>query len=123
MPAALSAMRVLTNQAETGAVTLAMPQDVQAEAHDFPEEFLGKRVWRIGRPLPDSEALEEAAALIRGAQRPLVVTGARGANRVAKEADVVIGIGTRWSDFTTASKTAFQHSQVRFVNINVADFD
>src|SRR5215210_3020740 len=75
MPAALSAMRVLTNQAETGAVTLAMPQDVQAEAHDFPEEFLGKRVWRIGRPLPDSEALEEAAALIRGAQRPLVVAG------------------------------------------------
>src|SRR5215211_3402134 len=171
MPAALSAMRVLTNQADTGTVTLAMPQDVQAEAHDFPEEFLGKRVWRIGRPLPDSEGLEEAAALIRGAQRPLVVagggviyseatealkefaestgipvaetqagkgslpydhpsclgavgvTGARSANRVAKEADVVIGIGTRWSDFTTASKTAFQHSQVRFVNINVADFD
>src|ERR687886_187088 len=75
IPAALAAMRVLTNQAETGAVTLAMPQDVQAEAYDFPEEFLGKRVWRIGRPLPDSEALEEAAALIRRAQRPLVVAG------------------------------------------------
>jgi 3D-(3,5/4)-trihydroxycyclohexane-1,2-dione acylhydrolase (decyclizing) len=164
-------MRVLTNQAETGAVTLAMPQDVQAEAHDFPEEFLGKRVWRVGRPLPDPEVLKEAAALIRGAQRPLVVagggviyseatkalkefvestgvpvaetqagkgslpydhpsalgavgvTGTRGANRVAKEADVVIGIGTRWGDFTTASKTAFQNPQVRFVNINVADLD
>ena len=171
MPAALSAMRVLTNQAETGAVTLAMPQDVQAEAHDFPEEFLRKRVWRIRRPLPDPEALEEAVALIRGAQRPLVVagggviyseatealrefvrstgipvaetqagkgslpydhpsalgavgvTGTRGANRVAREADLVIGIGTRWSDFTTASKTAFQNPRVRFVNVNVADLD
>ena len=171
MPAALSAMRVLTNQAETGAVTLAMPQDVQAEAHDFPEEFLRKRVWRVGRPLPDPQALEEAAVLIREAGRPLVVagggviyseatealrefvestgipvaetqagkgslpydhpaclgavgvTGTRGANRVAKEADVVIGIGTRWSDFTTASKTAFQNPDIRFVNINVADLD
>src|ERR671912_303823 len=171
MPAALSAMRVLTNQAETGAVTLAMPQDVQAEAHDFPEEFLRKRVWRIGRPLPDPEALEEAAVFIREAGRPLVVagggviyseatealrefvestgipvaetqagkgslpydhpsclgavgvTGTRGANRVAREADLVVGIGTRWSDFTTASKTAFQNPDVRFVNINVADLD
>jgi 3D-(3,5/4)-trihydroxycyclohexane-1,2-dione acylhydrolase (decyclizing) len=171
MPAALSAMRVLTNQADTGAVTLAMPQDVQAEAYDFPEEFLRKRVWRIGRPLPDAEALEEAVALIRGAGRPLVVvgggviyseatealrefvgstgipvaetqagkgslpydhpsalgavgvTGTRGANRVAREADLVIGIGTRWSDFTTASKTAFQNPRVRFVNVNVADLD
>jgi len=164
-------MRVLTNQADTGAVTLAMPQDVQAEAYDFPEEFLRKRVWRIGRPLPDAEALEEAVALIRGAGRPLVVagggviyseatealrefvgstgipvgetqagkgsmpydhplalgavgvTGTLAANRTAKEADVVIGVGTRWTDFTTASKTAFQNPEVRFVNVNIADFD
>ena len=171
MPAALSAMRILTNQAETGAVTLALPQDVQAEAYDFPEEFLKRRVWPIRRQLPDPEALEEAAALIRGARRPLViagggviyseatdalrelvegtgipvaetqagkgslpydhpsclgaigVTGTRGANRAAEEADVVIGIGTRYTDFTTASKTAFQNPDIRFVNVNVADLD
>ncbi len=171
IPAALAAMRVLTNQAETGAVTLALPQDVQTEAHDFPEEFLGRRVWRIRRPLPDPEALDEAAALVREARRPLIVagggviysgatealrgfvevtgipvaetqagkgslpydhpsalgaigvTGTRGANRTAKEADLVIGIGTRYTDFTTASKTAFQNPQVRFVNVNVADLD
>src|ERR671917_2896468 len=171
IPAALSAMRVLTNQAETGAATLALPQDGQAEAYDFPEEFFEKRVWRIRRPLPDAAALEEAAALIREARRPLVVagggviyseatealrrfvettgipvaetqagkgslpydhpsalgavgvTGTLGANRTAKEADLVIGIGTRWTDFTTASKTAFQNPNVRFVNVNVADFD
>src|SRR5207244_4201543 len=92
VPAALQAMRVLVSQAETGAVTLAFPQDVQAEAYDFPEPFLDKRVWHIGRPLP-------------------------------AEADLVLGIGTRWSDFTTASKTAFRNPEVRFVNINVADFD
>ena len=171
MPAALAAMRALTNQAETGAVTLALPQDVQVEAYDFPEEFLRRRVWRIRRPLPDLAALEEAAALIKESRRPLVVagggviyseatealrgfaeatgipvaetqagkgslpydhpaalgavgvTGTRGANRIARDADVVIGVGTRWSDFTTASKTAFQHPDVRFININVADFD
>jgi 3D-(3,5/4)-trihydroxycyclohexane-1,2-dione acylhydrolase (decyclizing) len=171
MPASLAAMRVLTNQAETGAVTLALPQDVQAEAYDFPEEFLRRRVWRVRRPLPDPESLDEAAALIREARHPLIVagggviyseatealrnfveatgipvaetqagkgslpydhpsalgavgvTGTRGANRVARDADVVIGIGTRWTDFTTASKTAFQNPEVRFVNINVADFD
>ncbi|MDP8949430.1 MAG: 3D-(3,5/4)-trihydroxycyclohexane-1,2-dione acylhydrolase (decyclizing) [Actinomycetota bacterium] len=171
IPAALSAMRVLTNQAETGAVTLALPQDVQAEAHDFPEEFFEQRVWRIGRPLPDEESLERAAALIRASRRPMIVagggviyseatealrrfaeqtgipvgetqagkgsmpydhpcslgavgaTGTLAANRAAREADVVIGIGTRWSDFTTASKTAFQNPEVRFVNVNVADFD
>ena len=171
IPAALSAMRVLTNQAETGAVTLALPQDVQAEAYDFPEEFLGRRVWNVGRLLPDTEALKRAADLIRQARRPLIVagggviyseatgalkdfveatgipvaetqagkgslpydhpsalgavgvTGTRGANLIAREADVVIGIGTRWTDFTTASKTAFQNPDVRFVNVNVADFD
>src|ERR687890_1210108 len=171
IPAALAAMRVLTNQAETGAVTLALPQDVQAEGYDYPEEFLGKRVWRIGRPLPDSEALEEAAALVRASRRPMIVsgggtiyseatealsrfsettgipvaetqagkgsmpydhplalgavgaTGTFASNRAAREADLVIGIGTRWSDFTTASKTAFQNPDVRFVNMNIADFD
>jgi len=169
--AALAAMRALTNEAETGAVTLALPQDVQVQAYDFPEEFLRRRVWRIRRPLPDLAALEEAAALIKESRRPLVVagggviyseatealrgfaeatgipvaetqagkgsmpydhpaalgavgvTGTRGANRIARDADVVIGVGSRWSDFTTASKTAFQHPDVRFININVADFD
>src|SRR3712207_4798107 len=75
VPAALAAMRVLTNQAETGTVTLALPQDVQAEAHDFPEEFFEKRVWRVGRPLPESEMLERAADLIRSSGRPMIVSG------------------------------------------------
>jgi 3D-(3,5/4)-trihydroxycyclohexane-1,2-dione acylhydrolase (decyclizing) len=171
VPAALQAMRVLVNQAETGAVTLAFPQDVQAEAYDFPASFLEKRVWRIARPLPEEAALEEAAALIRAARRPLIVagggvvyseatgalrrlceqtgipvgetqagkgslpydhpsalgaigvTGTLAANRIAAEADLLIGVGTRWTDFTTASKTAFQNPDVRFANINVADFD
>src|SRR5256714_9195340 len=74
-PAALSAMRVLTSRADTGAVTLALPQDVQAEAHDWPEAFLERRVWRIPRPAADPGAVEEAAALVRGARRPLVVAG------------------------------------------------
>ncbi|HEX9598390.1 MAG TPA: 3D-(3,5/4)-trihydroxycyclohexane-1,2-dione acylhydrolase (decyclizing) [Gaiellaceae bacterium] len=171
IPAALQAMRVLVNQAETGAVTLASPQDVQAEAYDFPEEFLRRRTWRVPRPLPDEAALAEAAARIRAARRPLIVagggviyseatdalsalcestgipvgetqagkgslphdhpsalggigaTGTLAANRLAAGADLVIGIGTRWSDFTTASKTAFQNPEVRFVNVNAADFD
>src|ERR687894_383141 len=171
IPAALAAMRVLTNQAETGAVTLALPQDVQAEAHDFPEEFFSRRLWRIGRPLPDASELERAAELIRGSRRPMIVagggviyseatealrhfvdqtgipvgetqagkgsmpynhpcslgavgaTGTFAANRVAAEADLVVGVGTRYTDFTTASKTAFRHPDVRFVNVNVADFD
>jgi len=171
IPAALAAMRVLTNPAETGAVTLALPQDVQAEAYDYPEEFFEKRVWRVGRPLPETEMLDRAAALIRNSERPMIVsgggtiyseatealrrfvdqtgipvgetqagkgsmpydhplalgavgaTGTFAANRAAREADLVIGVGTRWSDFTTASKTAFQNPDVRFVNINVADFD
>jgi 3D-(3,5/4)-trihydroxycyclohexane-1,2-dione acylhydrolase (decyclizing) len=171
LPSALQAMRVLVNQAETGAVTLAFPQDVQAEAFDCPEAFLEQRVWRIPRPLPDAEILAEAIGRIRSAHRPLVVagggviyseatdalrrfvdssgipvgetqagkgslpydhpsalgaigvTGTFAANRLAAEADLVVGIGTRWSDFTTASKTAFKHPNVRFVNVNVADFD
>jgi 3D-(3,5/4)-trihydroxycyclohexane-1,2-dione acylhydrolase (decyclizing) len=75
IPAALAAMRVLTNPAETGAVTLALPQDVQAEAHDYPEGFFEKRVWRVGRPLPESEMIERAAALVRNAERPIIVAG------------------------------------------------
>jgi 3D-(3,5/4)-trihydroxycyclohexane-1,2-dione acylhydrolase (decyclizing) len=171
IPAALAAMRVLTNQAETGAVTLALPQDVQTEAFDYPEAFFEKRIWHVGRPLPDAGAMERAAAMIRASRRPMIVagggviyseatealrrlcertgipvgetqagkgslpydhpcalgavgaTGTFAANRAAREADLVIGVGTRWSDFTTASKTAFQNPEVRFVNINIADFD
>jgi len=171
IPAALQATRVLVNQAETGTVTLACPQDVQAEAYEFPAEFLRKRVWHIARPLPDDAALSEAATRIRAARRPLIVagggviyseatetlrrfceqtgipvgetqagkgslrydhpsalgaigvTGTFAANRIAADADLVIGVGTRWTDFTTASKTAFRNPDVGFVNINVADFD
>ena len=171
VPAALAAMRVLTSQAETGAVMLALPQDVQVEAFEYPSEFFDRRVWHVGRPLPDSEALDRAATIIRGGKRPLIVagggviyseasealrrlvtrtgvpvgetqagkgslpfdhpgalgaigaTGTPAANRVAAQADVVIGVGTRYSDFTTASKTAFQNPEVRFVNINVAESD
>jgi 3D-(3,5/4)-trihydroxycyclohexane-1,2-dione acylhydrolase (decyclizing) len=171
IPAALEAMRVLANQAETGAVMLALPQDVQAEAFEYPQAFFERRVWPIGRPLPDSTAFDRAVAVIRVARKPLIVagggviyseatavldsfvrrtgvpvgetqagkgslpfdhpqalgaigaTGTLAANRVAAEADVVIGIGTRYSDFTTASKTAFQAAGVRFVNINISDFD
>ena len=165
------AMRVLTSPAETGAVTLALPQDVQAEAYDYPEAFFRKRVWRIPRQRPDVAALRTAAEWIRAAERPLIVagggviysgatetlrqlvdatgipvgetmagkgslrfdhplnagaigaTGTLAANRLAHDADLVIGIGTRYSDFTTASKTAFQNPNVRFININVTEFD
>ncbi len=171
VPVALAAMRVLTNQSETGAVTLALPQDVQTEAFDYPEEFFEKRVWHAGRTLPDAGTMERAVAEIQSSRRPMIVagggtiysgatevlqrfcertgipvgetqagkgsmpydhpcalgavgaTGTFAANRAAREADLVIGVGTRWSDFTTASKTAFQNPDVRFVNINVADLD
>jgi 3D-(3,5/4)-trihydroxycyclohexane-1,2-dione acylhydrolase (decyclizing) len=171
VPAALAAMRVLVSPADTGAVTLALPQDVQAEAYDYPDEFLAKRVWHVERRPPDPAALARAVAAIRSAKRPLIVagggviyscasdalrrfaeetgipvaetqagkgslpfdhpaslgaigaTGTSAANRIAKDADLVIGIGTRWTDFTTASKTAFQHPEVRFVNVNVAELD
>jgi 3D-(3,5/4)-trihydroxycyclohexane-1,2-dione acylhydrolase (decyclizing) len=169
--AAPEAMRVLTDQAETGAVTLALPQDVQTEAFDYPARLFEERIWRIERPRPDPVALTEAAARVRSARRPLIVagggvvyaeatealrrlveatglpvaetmagkgalawdhpsalgaigvTGTPGANVTAREADLVLGVGTRWSDFTTASKTAFQDPDVRFVNVNVARFD
>jgi len=165
------AMRVLTSPADTGAVTLSLPQDVQTEAFDFPEEFFEKRVWIIPRSRCDRNLLKRAAERIRAATRPLIVagggvlyseasaalekfaeatgipvcetqagkgalafdhpqevgavgvTGTPGANILAREADLVIGTGTRYSDFTTASKTAFQNPDVRFININVAEFD
>lgn len=171
MWAAPEAMRVLTDQAETGAVTLALPTDVQAEAFDFPEEFFRTRTWFVPRPLPDGDALKRAAELIRSAKRPIVVAGggviyseatealrrfveqtgipvgethagkgslpfdhpsnlgALGVNgtpasyRVASEADLVIGIGTRWTDVTSVSQTVFANPSVRFINLNIASFD
>ncbi|GAB3803780.1 3D-(3,5/4)-trihydroxycyclohexane-1,2-dione acylhydrolase (decyclizing) [Humibacter antri] len=168
---ALNALRVLTDPAETGAVTIALPEDVQAEAIDVPVEFLQDREWHIRRPLPEQWALDAAVSAIRAARHPFIVagggviysgaedalralveatgvpvgtsqagggalnwahpqylggvgaTGTAAANRLAEEADVVIGIGTRYSDFTTASRTAFQNPQVTFVNVNVAPFD
>ncbi len=165
------AMRVLTSPAETGAVTLALPQDVQTEAFDYPAEMFEKRVWVIPRNRPDVALLQQAAEWIRAAKKPLIVagggvhyseanaalktfveqtgipigetqagkgalnydhplnlgaigaTGTDGANVIAREADLIIGIGTRYSDFTSASKTAFQNSGVRFININAAEFD
>ena len=172
LPAALmSAMRVLTDPAETGAVTLCFPQDVQAEGYGWPQGLFEKRVWHVARPLPEKSVLEAAAATIRSAKKPLIVagggvhysrgtdalaafceatgipvgqsqagkgtlvydhpqclgaigsTGTTAANAIARDADVVIGIGTRYSDFTTASRTAFQNPKVRFVNINVAGLD
>ncbi|MEU1894362.1 3D-(3,5/4)-trihydroxycyclohexane-1,2-dione acylhydrolase (decyclizing) [Streptomyces pristinaespiralis] len=171
VPAALQAVRVLTDPAQTGAVTLALPQDVQAEAHDWPEEFFAERTWRIRRPRPDAEALAQAAAAVRSARRPLLVagggvhhseaeealrafadatgipvastqagkgslpydhpcdiggighTGTATADDLARTADLVIGVGTRWSDFTTASSTLFRDEAVRFVNLNITAFD
>lgn len=165
------AMRVLTSQADTGAVTLALPQDVQAEAFDYSERLFERRVWLIPRPRPDTTLIGQAAERIRASRKPLIiagggviyseatetlkafaeqtgipvtetqagkgsipynhplalgavgVTGTPGANLTAREADLVIGIGTRYSDFTTSSKTAFQNPDVSFININVADFD
>ncbi len=171
IPAALNAMRVLTDPAETGAVTLSLPQDVQTEAFEVPKEFLAKRVWHIERRPPDAASFARALELIKAARRPLIVagggviysgatdalrlfvdrsgipvaetqagkgalpydhplslgaigaTGTLAANRFAHDADLVIGIGTRWSDFTTASKTAFEGASVKFINLNVAVVD
>ena len=164
-------MRVLTSQADTGTVTLAMPQDVQAEAYDYPEELFVKRVWHVARPRADAAALRKAAEWIRGSSAPLIIagggvlysdathalrsfveqtgipagetfagkgslpydhpsclgaigaTGTPGAAEIARQADLVIGIGTRYSDFTTASKTLFENPNVRFININITEFD
>ena len=168
---AMAAMAALTDPAATGAVTLALPQDVQTEAFDVPEEFLAERVWPVRRPPPEPSAVAAAAAMVRGARRPLLVagggviyaeatdelrrlceatgipvaetqagkgslrydhpgalgavgaTGTAAANAIAHEADVVIGAGTRWSDFTTASRSLFANPEVRFVNLNVAPVD
>ncbi|MEV0272479.1 3D-(3,5/4)-trihydroxycyclohexane-1,2-dione acylhydrolase (decyclizing) [Hamadaea sp. NPDC050747] len=172
LPAALlAACRVLTDPAETGAVTLCLPQDVQAEAYDFPDELFRTRIWRISRPRPDAQLLRDAADLLRSAARPVIiagggvvysgaseelaafaaaagvpvvetqagkgslphghpmlagpvgVTGSTAANALVRQADVVFGIGTRFSDFTTASRTLFADPGVRFVTLNVAGFD
>ncbi|MFI5092739.1 MAG: 3D-(3,5/4)-trihydroxycyclohexane-1,2-dione acylhydrolase (decyclizing) [Candidatus Acidiferrum sp.] len=165
------AMRVLTSPAETGAATIGLPQDVQAEALECPSGFFEKRVWSIPRPRGDARVIQSAAAMIRAAKMPLLiagggvlyseasgalakfvaqtgipvaetqagkgalrfdhpqslgavgVTGTPGANLLAREADLIIGVGTRYSDFTTASKTAFQNPAVKFININVAELD
>ncbi|MEN9715216.1 MAG: hypothetical protein RJA35_683 [Actinomycetota bacterium] len=169
--ALLGAMRVLTDPVETGAVTIALPEDVQAEVIDVPEEFLADREWHIRRPRPDAGVISAVAGVIKQAKRPMIIagggviysdahavlkelvektgipvgmsqagvgsldwdhpqnlgavgaTGTSAANRAAAEADVIIGIGTRYSDFTTSSRTAFQNPSVRFININVASFD
>lgn len=168
--ALLNGLRVLTDPAETGAVTISLPQDVQAEAFDFPDEFLAEREWRIRRPDAEREDIAEAARRIRAAKRPLIIagggvlyafadeqlaalaaetgipvsntqagvgvlpwdhpqalgaigsTGTTAANAMASRADLIIGIGTRYEDFT-ASRTAFQNPDVSFININVAAFD
>jgi 3D-(3,5/4)-trihydroxycyclohexane-1,2-dione acylhydrolase (decyclizing) len=167
----LGAMRALTDPASTGAVTVALPQDVQVEAWDWPVDLFETRVWHVARTPPEAEVLERAVAAVRSCARPLIVagggvaysqasqalcrfaeqtgipvaetqagkgslawdhpqavgaigvTGTTAANTLAAESDLVIGIGTRWSDFSTASLSAFSHPAVRFVNINVADLD
>jgi len=165
------AFRVLTDPAETGAVTITLPEDVQAEAHNWPIEFFEKRVWHVRRPVPEPELVHEVVNLLKGAERPLIISGggtiyseaseelrqfaeefgipvtetqagkgvlnwnhpmnagpigsngATSANKLAREADLIITLGTRLSDFTTASKSAFQNPTVRFVGINVAPMD
>jgi 3D-(3,5/4)-trihydroxycyclohexane-1,2-dione acylhydrolase (decyclizing) len=165
------AMRVLTSPVETGTVTLSLPQDVQTEAFEYPEEFFQKRIWVIARNRSDQTLSKKAVEWIRAAKKPLIiagggvlyseasgalakfaeatgipvsetqggkgalpydhpqevgavgVTGTPGANILAREADLIIGVGTRYSDFTSASKTAFQNPLVRFININVTEFD
>ncbi|KPC84956.1 3D-(3,5/4)-trihydroxycyclohexane-1,2-dione acylhydrolase (decyclizing) [Streptomyces sp. NRRL S-4] len=171
IPAALQAMRTLADPADTGAVTLALPQDVQAEAYDWPAEFFATRVWNVRRPAPDRHELEQAVRAVRSARRPLIVagggvhhsaaeealaafaaatripvastqagkgslrhdhpadvggighTGTATADALAREADLVIGIGTRYTDFTTASGTLFADPAVRFLNLNITGFD
>lgn len=165
------AMRVLTDPVDTGAVVLALPEDVQTEAYDWPEEFFAPKVWQVRRPPPETEAINLAAEMIRQAERPLLiagggvryseasqelaqlaeqcgfpiaetqagkgslpwdhplnlgplgVSGGLGANALARQADLVVAVGTRLTDFTTASKTLFQNPQVRFINLNIAPLD
>ncbi|WP_439876878.1 3D-(3,5/4)-trihydroxycyclohexane-1,2-dione acylhydrolase (decyclizing) (plasmid) [Bacillus mycoides] len=170
MTAMIQAMRVLTNPADTGAVTICLPQDVQGEAWDFPSYFFQKRVHRIERRLPTKASLADAVEMIKRKKKPVMicgggvryaeaaeelkqfaetfhvpfgetqagksaiesshpynlggigVTGNLAANTIAKEADLVIGIGTRFTDFTTASKQLFQNEEVEFLNINISEF-
>ncbi|PEC68195.1 3D-(3,5/4)-trihydroxycyclohexane-1,2-dione acylhydrolase (decyclizing) [Bacillus toyonensis] len=170
MTAMIQAMRVLTNPADTGAVTICLPQDVQGEAWDFPSYFFQKRVHRIERRLPTKANLADAVEMIKKKKKPVMicgggvryaeaaeelkqfaetfripfgetqagksaiesshpynlggigVTGNLAANTIAKEADLVIGIGTRFTDFTTASKQLFQNEEVEFLNINISEF-
>ena len=169
MSAMLSAMRVLTDPANTGAVCVAMPQDVEGEAYDYPESFFAKRVHRLARREPEAEVIAEAAEIVKNAKKPMLicgggvryseaheefrrfaettgipfaetqagksaivwdhplnlggvgVTGCSAANEIAREADVVIGVGTRYTDFTTASKWLFRED-AKFININVSEF-
>ena len=171
MSAMLNAMRVLTDPAETGAVTIALPQDVQGEAYDYPVEFLSKRVHHLDRRPPAEAALARVAELIAASKKPFIiagggvrysgageevaafcarfsiplgetqggkgavdsgspfnlsgigVTGSSASNRLAKEADLILAIGTRMGDFTTCSKWLFQNPDCKFVGINVAPFD
>lgn len=171
MTAALNAMRVLTDPAETGAVTLCLPQDVEAEAYDYPEEFFMKRVHYLDRRIPSTQAIDRAVEMIWQKKKPLIiagggtsyseagaelktfaetfnipfaetqagkgilpwnhslnlggmgVTGTGAANEIAAEADLVIGIGTRFNDFTTTSKWAFQNPEVEFLTININGMD
>jgi 3D-(3,5/4)-trihydroxycyclohexane-1,2-dione acylhydrolase (decyclizing) len=165
------AFRVLTDPAETGAVTISLPEDVQAEAYDWPNEFFEKRVWHVRRPVPEPELVRDLIKLVKAAKRPMIISGggtiyaeaseelrqlvedfgipvtetqagkgvlnwnhpmnagpigsngATSANKLAREADLIITLGTRLSDFTTASKSAFQNPAVRFVGINVSPMD
>ena len=165
------AMRVLTSPAEAGAVTLALPQDVQAEAYDYPGAFFAERVWTVPRNRGDATILRRAAEAIRASRQPVIiagggvlfsdasvslrrfastlgipvvetqagkgsmrwddamalgaagVTGSSAAHDVCRDADLVISIGCRLTDFTTGSKTAFQHPDVRFIGINVVEMD
>lgn len=171
MTSAIHAMRVLTDPADTGAVTLALPQDVQGEAYDYPQDFFRKRVHRIERRPATKEMIHDAVELIKRKKKPILIcgggvryseaaesfkkfaekfnipfgetqagksaiewnhalnlggigtTGDLAANLIAKEADLVIGVGTRYTDFTTASKWLFQNPDVDFININIASFD
>ena len=167
----LEAMRVLTSPSETGAVTISLPHDVQAETYEFPDEFFQKRIWNIPRLTPDKSLISKAIDTIRKSKRPMIIsgggviyseaekelknfiektgipvaetfagkgalhykhelnlgamgaTGTKGANEISKDADLVIGIGTRYGDFTSASKSAWQNPKVTFININITELD
>ena len=164
-------MRVLLSPAETGTVTLSLPQDVQSESFEFPIKLFKKKVWSIQRLRPDKKIIDQAIKWIMKSKKPLIIagggvhyseatkellefinktniplaetfagkgavkyndshqlgaigaTGTKGAVKISKESDLIIGIGTRYSDFTTSSKTAFQNKNIKFINININEFD